>query len=273
VRQQVEAKGLKLECDLPPAPVTVDADPQRLTQILQNLVRNAVVYTAAGSIAVTVRGDETATRICVRDTGIGIDPKDAADLFAPYRQGNDNGESGGLGLGLAVVKALVEAHGGTVAVRSEGPGTGSEFSVAIPRLPSVAPDLADQQKPLDSRRILVVDDQHDVANSLAAQLEDLGQEVEVAYSAADGLSKARLRKPQMAFVDLSMPETSGTQLARQLRKEFAGEGLTLVAMTGHGATYAAARTESFDHTLLKPVTTQKLRHVLNGQDSDHHPER
>jgi two-component system, chemotaxis family, CheB/CheR fusion protein len=270
LRQQVEAKGLRLEYDLPPAPVTLEADPQRLAQILQNLVRNAVTFTEAGSVAVTVREDAAATRISVRDTGVGIDPKDAADLFAAYRQADGNAEhSGGLGLGLAVVKALVEAHGGTVGVRSEGRGAGSEFTVTFPRSASVpGAEPVDQHTPLDSRRILVVDDQHDVANSLAAQLEDLGQEVEVAYNAADGLSKARLRKPQVAFVDLSMPETSGTQLARQLRNEFSDEALTLIAMTGHGAAYAAARTDAFDHTLLKPITTEKLRHVLNGQSHE-----
>jgi len=265
VRQQVEGKGLTLECQLPPGPVTIDADPERLAQILQNLVRNAVNYTQAGSIAVSVRRDETATRISVRDTGVGIDPKDAAELFAPYRQGNENSENGGLGLGLAVVKALVEAHGGTVAVQSQGRGTGSEFSVVIPS--SSATPVQDpvlDQEPLDFRRILVVDDQHDVANSLAAQLEDLGQDVEVAYNAAEGLAKARLHRPELAFVDLSMPDVSGTDLARQLRREFPAARLALIAMTGHGAAYAGARAEAFDQTLLKPITPQKLRHVLNG---------
>ncbi len=271
IRQQAEAKGLRLEADLPPGPLCVDGDPQRLAQVLENLLRNAVTYTNEGSVTVTARLDAPWARISIRDTGVGIDPRDIPNLFTPYRQGkgNEANGTGGLGLGLAVVKALVEAHGGGVTVRSDGRGAGSEFSVTIPLAASV-PAAAARREPesLRSHRILVVDDQSDVADSLAEQLESLGQDVAVAYSAAEAIKQARAHNPQLAFVDLSMPQVSGTELARQLRKEFPPELLMLVAMTGHGQTYAVARSEAFDQSLLKPLTTQKLLQVLEGLTTD-----
>jgi two-component system CheB/CheR fusion protein len=265
VRPQVEKKGLTLVADLPADPIRVHADPQRLAQILENLLRNAVTYTQAGSITVAVRANATEALIAVTDTGVGIDPKDAAGLFSPYRQGNDATGTGGLGLGLAVVKTLVEAHGGSIAFQSGGRGSGSEFSFSIP-LSSSKPATTSDEEPLrlPSHRIVVVDDQPDVADSLAAQLEELGQDVQVAYSAEEGLAQVRRHDPQLAFVDLSMPETTGAELARQIRKESSADRVMLVAMTGHGTAYAAARTKSFDRSLLKPITTEKLIEVLGG---------
>ena len=270
-RAQIEVKGLTLESDIPAEPILVNADPERLAQVLENLLRNAMTNTKTGSVRLSVQADGHEARIGVRDTGVGIDPKDAEGLFSPYRQGKES-TGGGLGLGLAVAKALVEAHGGTIAVRSEGRGAGSEFSFSIPLSSSTPVSNADEARPsLPSHRIVVVDDQPDVADSLAAQLEELGQNVQVAYSAEEALEKVRRDNPEMAFIDLSMPETTGVELARQLRTDFPSERLRLVAMTGHGTAYLGARTTSFDHSLLKPITIEKLIEALgalspNGED-------
>ena len=222
---------------------------------------------------VLARHDHEA-RIAVRDTGVGIDPKDAEGLFTAYRQGKESTGAGGLGLGLAVAKALVEAHGGRIAVHSEGRGAGSEFSFSIPMSSSTPDTTTDEERPrLPSHRIVVVDDQPDVADSLAAQLEELGQKVQVAYSAEEALEQVHRYDPQLVFIDLSMPETTGVELARQLRKDFQAARLTLVAMTGHGTAYLAARTKSFDRSLLKPITVEKLIEALGaltpngGEDS------
>jgi len=272
-RAQVEAKGLALDTDIPDEPIRVNADPERLAQVLENLLRNAVTNTKAGSVRVAVQADGREARIAVRDTGVGIDPKDAEGLFTAYRQGKESSGAGGLGLGLAVAKALVEAHGGRIAVHSEGRGAGSEFSFSIPLSSSTPAATSEEERPnLPSHRIVVVDDQPDVADSLAAQLEELGQKVQVAYSAEEGLEQVRRNNPQLAFIDLSMPETTGVELARRLRTESSAERLMLVAMTGHGTAYLAARTKSFDRSLLKPITTENLIEVLaalspNGDDN------
>jgi two-component system CheB/CheR fusion protein len=265
IRTQAESKGLQLRHELPDKSISVQADSERLAQILDNLLRNAVAYTDAGTITVSVRLEATHARITVRDTGTGIDQHDANALFKPYQQREDGRRSGGLGLGLTLVKGLVEAHGGTIGFHSDGRDKGSEFSFTLPLAKTAPMDgHAAPITPLTSRRILVVDDQRDVADMFAALLEQLGQEVTIAYDGATALSLAREVRPQVAFLDLSMPGMNGPDLAHALREDFPNGDLTLIAVTGFGTNHPAARSAEFDHRLLKPVTADSVSALLNS---------
>jgi signal transduction histidine kinase/CheY-like chemotaxis protein len=268
IRPQAEAKRLTLKYVVPPEPITINADPERLAQVLDNLLRNALTHTDRGEIELLVERQASHARIAVRDTGIGIDPKDTPNLFKPYQQRDGGERAGGLGLGLTLVKALVEAHGGTVAVRSEGRGRGSEFSFTIPlasEAVSARPERGGAAPP--GSRVLVVDDQRDIADMFGALLETLGQDVTVVYSGADALRAAGERLPQVAFIDLSMPEMTGVEVAHRLREEFPSSTMTLVAMTGHGKPGAAAAS-AFDDYLLKPVSKESVTAVLSHVSRD-----
>jgi two-component system, chemotaxis family, CheB/CheR fusion protein len=270
VRQQAESKGLRLDHDLPGGPLLITADPERLAQVLDNLLRNAVTYTDAGAVSLTVREEPDTARVIVRDTGIGIDPADLPALFEPY-QPRDSSRSEGLGLGLTLVKALVEAHGGSIACRSDGPGRGAEFTFTVPRATSdpKPPPSARQAPPPARRRVLVVDDQRDVADMLAFVLATLGQDVRVAYSAETAVTIAREHGPRIAFLDVSMPGTSGSALTHDLRQAFPVNELTLVAVTGHDRRHPEVVNGDFDVHLLKPVTEDDLIALLNRLHNGH----
>ena len=264
-RPRADSKGLRIECQLPPTPVIVDADPERVAQILDNLLRNAIGYTDEGTITVRVQKDAGVARVAVQDTGIGIERADSGHLFEPYHRGRNDRRSEGLGLGLALVKSLVEAHGGAVDVESEGPGAGSTFSITIPLTDSpVASATVERVAPPPKRRVLVVDDQRDVADGLALLLETLGQEVAVAYDAQTAVALARERRPEVALLDVSMSGVTGSELANQLRAEFPRGELILVAVTGHDRHDARVVEGRFDQHLLKPVTVASVVAVLNA---------
>lgn len=268
VRPQIEAKGIELRSDVPATALTVAADPERLAQILDNLLRNAVTYTDHGTITVSVRPDTTFARIAVHDTGAGLDAGDSASLFKPYQQRGGEGSTGGLGLGLAVVKALVEAHNGTVSVHSNGPGTGSEFSFTMPLSSEEAAEPGEREPiPLPAYRVLIVDDEKDVADMFGALLETLGQDVTVTYGGTQALGLVAECRPRVAFIDLAMPEMQGADLARRLRRRFSPSALTLVAMTGHGNARAETTAADFDRYLLKPVARQDLVELLIALDT------
>jgi CheY-like chemotaxis protein len=265
MRPQAEAKGIDLRHDMPPDRITVDADPERLTQILDNLLRNALTNTDHGAITVTVQRDESHARIAVRDTGTGVDAADVSGLFKPYRQHVGEGATGGLGLGLSLVKALVEAHGGTVSVDSAGRGAGSEFSFTVPLSSAAAISTRGHSaESAASYRVLVVDDERDAADAFGGLLESLGQEVTVVYGAEDALTRAVHRRPRIAFIDLAMPEVDGWELARRLRRTFSREDLTIVAVTGHGKPPAIETIPEVDRYLLKPVSRETVVETLNG---------
>lgn len=265
VRAQAESRGLKLSFERPARRVRVMADPERLAQVLDNLLRNAVTYTPSGEIRVALHEAGSSVRVSVADTGVGIAPEDQAPLFEPYQPRLNGRNKGGLGLGLAVAKGLIEAHGGSIECRSEGRGKGSEFIFTLPlsaaeRGPA-APDIP--RPPV--RRVLVVDDQQDVAETFAALLESLGQQVSVAYDGETALRLARTLRPQIAFLDWSMPTMSGPELARKLRAEFHAQELKLVAVTGFGASRTAAGAGLFAQFLLKPATPEQVADVLSAQ--------
>jgi two-component system, chemotaxis family, CheB/CheR fusion protein len=273
IRSLVGAKGLELSLDIPSEPVPVNADPARIAQVLDNLLRNAVGYTEHGRITVTLRKQEGHASFSVCDTGMGVDPAIAERLFDPFNQTELGRRAGGLGLGLALVKRLVEMHGGVVSLHSEGPGHGSEFSFTLPlaeSMPAVWTGATSTK--LRARRILVVDDQADNAEMFAALLESLGQDVRAAYGARAALEIAREYRPEIAFLDLSMPEIGGRELARLLRRDFPTDELTLIALTGFAKDHPDARDSEFARHVLKPATMAAVVELLASLDMSPRPQ-
>jgi CheY-like chemotaxis protein/anti-sigma regulatory factor (Ser/Thr protein kinase) len=256
---------LILELDLPDQPLFVNADSARLAQVLDTLLRNAVSYTnAGGRITIAAREDAGDALVTIRDSGIGMEPGEIGALFEPYRQGDGGHRGGGLGLGLTLVKRLVELHGGTVTARSQGAGTGSEFEFSVPLAQTARVDSAAKVSGIPPRyRILVVDDELDVADTFAAILEGLGQDVELAHSGEAALEAARRNAPEVAFLDLSMPLMDGEELAHRLRQEFSTAQLYIVALSGYGMDARKSATEFDDH-LLKPVSVETITQLLTS---------
>jgi two-component system CheB/CheR fusion protein len=265
-RPQAEQKRLRLEYEPPTDPLWVDADPERLSQILDNLLRNAVSYTDSGTISLEIRAEGPVARFTVRDTGIGIEEQEREQLFNAYQQRRIGQRSGGLGLGLALVRALVDAHGGEISVTSAGRGAGSAFSFTVPRTsePAATPKREERTLPR-SRHVLVVDDQHDVADSLGSLLRALDQTVDIAYGATQALELAEKHPPRVAFLDLSMPDMPGGALARRLRRRL--PNLSLVAVTGDSMA-RSTQTDGFTASLLKPADADSLIALLHALPSD-----
>ncbi|MGA2549100.1 MAG: CheR family methyltransferase [Burkholderiaceae bacterium] len=259
VRPDIDAKRLTLTIHVPKDPVLADVDRERIHQVLDNLMRNAIAYTESGGITALLNAHGPGAVIAVRDTGIGVDPADADVVFEPF-QSRRGSHAGGLGLGLALVKRIVELHGGAVHLRSAGHGTGSEFTVALPLATAkTAQASADgPKKVLPALAIMVVDDQPDNAEMFAALLGSLGQTVETATSAKEALEKVRQQSFDLVFLDLSMPEMDGAELARELRKTLLGKQTRLVALTGFAKDHPAARRADFDSYLVKPASAKAV---------------
>ncbi|MEW6373787.1 MAG: ATP-binding protein [Pseudomonadota bacterium] len=269
----MRARGHQLDCSMPPGAPMVLGDKKRLVQVVTNILNNAAKYTPdGGAIALTARLEGAQVRITVVDNGIGMTPEMAArafDLFTQAERTSDRA-SGGLGLGLALVKSLVELHGGTVSCDSPGPGQGSSFTVLLPRLagPEGAgrPDAArgDAAQAAAPLRIMVVDDNVDAAAMLAVLLEMAGHEVAVEHRSQDALARARLDPPQVCLLDIGLPDMDGKELARQLRSLPGTAGALLVAITGYGqeSDRAGALAAGFDHYLVKPIDTARLEGIL-----------
>jgi PAS domain S-box-containing protein len=249
--------------------VTVDGDRARLEQVVWNLLENAMKYTPAGGrIDVTLRGDGDDAVLRVEDTGIGMTAELLARVFEPFVQAEQSLDraSGGLGLGLTLVKRLVEAHGGTVSASSPGPGGGSVFEVRLPRLTlvpsSTAPETARVASP--ARRVLVIDDHRDFREALRSLLTLHGHAVEEAEDGVEGLHKLRTAIPEVAFVDVGLPGLDGYALARAARAGSDTAGVTLIALTGYGRAedQRCALEAGFDAHLVKPVDEEALLRVL-----------
>jgi len=276
VRPIVEAQRHELIVELDPAPVRVLGDEKRLVQTFTNLLNNAAKYTPPGGI-IRIRGAITSefVRISVQDTGIGIAPAlqpRVFDLFAQAERTPDRAQ-GGLGLGLALVKSLVELHGGHVACHSAGTGQGSTFTVELPRLNGSAGQVHDAgraggeavRRSPGTLDILVVDDNRDAAAMLALLLEDWGHVVRVEHDALHALDNAARRAPDLAILDIGLPELDGNALARLLRGQPATAGIMLAAVTGYGQEHDrdAALEAGFDLHLVKPVDTARLAAALD----------
>jgi two-component system CheB/CheR fusion protein len=265
VRRRVDAKGLAMEVELPECPIYVNADPERVLQILDNLLSNALNYTERGGITVSVRPEAAHALIAIRDTGIGVDPSEIDALFDPFHQTKEGRRVGGLGLGLSLVKRLVECHGGTIEFRSQGRSSGSEIIFTLPFSRSAAATVVSSGEAIPpSRRILLIEDQPDQAEAFKRLLEVMGQHVRVAHTGEAALELAREQRPQVAFVDLAMPGMSGAEVAQRLRQEFPSTELTLVALSGYPRDHPGFQDTQFQHHLLKPVTMETIVTLLNS---------
>ncbi len=271
-RHAFEQAGLGLELDVPEVPVWVQGDPTRLAQVLSNLLQNAVKFTDRGGRVIVRVGVEEAGRravLTVRDTGAGIEPDMLPRLFVAFAQADRSLErsKGGLGLGLALVKGLVELHGGEVHAASEGPGSGAEFTVRLPRQPEppaltampAAPGRA--QKKL---RILVVEDNQDAADSLKMLLELFGYDVAVAYSGPAGVKTAEDWQPDVVLCDIGLPGMNGYEVAGALRRNPVTAKARMIAVTGYGADEDRRRSKeaSFDAHLTKPADPAALQELV-----------
>lgn len=274
----IEAEEHHLQIDIQPEPLWVNGDLVRLAQVFSNLLSNAAKYTdRGGQIWLTARREDGVAVVRVRDTGIGIRPEAFPRLFDMFFQAERRTKEsqGGLGIGLSLVRGLVELHGGSAEAYSGGLGQGSEFLVRLPllaaeekRVQHRSPATKAREK-LPPRRVLVVDDNVDAADSLALLLRLQGLDVEVAYDGVSALEKAEAELPSLAFLDLGMPRMDGYELARAFRARPAFEGIVLVALTGWGQSEDRQRTRAagFDYHFVKPVEAEAL-HSLFAERSE-----
>lgn len=271
VRPLIAAKHHTLHTDNLGHSLWVDGDLVRLSQVLVNLLNNAAVYTPpGGEICLDIDRDGDKVRISVSDTGRGIEAESREDIFMFFRRSKHSSESSdGLGIGLGLAKRLVELHDGSIEVRSEGVGRGSEFIVTLPLLPqsviaapafgSIAGDKAAQL------RIVVVDDNRDFAESLSMLLQTLGHVTLTAHDGEEALAAAREFRADVVFLDIGLPKLDGYEVARRLRAD-PERRYALVALTGWGQDEDKQRTTDagFDHHLVKPVELEVLQQVLES---------
>ena len=265
-----EKNGVALEARLPAECVEVNGDATRLAQVVGNLLQNAAKFTKRGgraTVSISVDASSRRAELRVSDSGVGIEPELLGRLFEPFMQADTtlDRSKGGLGLGLALVKGLVELHGGDVQVRSEGPGKGSEFLVRLPlvqwavHVPGERPGAA-----APGRRVLIIEDNVDAADSLREVLELGAHEVAVAYSGAEGLTKAREFQPDVVLCDIGLPGMSGFDVARSFKAEEGLKSALLVALSGYTMQEDLQRaTEAgFERHLAKPPNIAKLEALL-----------
>ncbi|HVT17640.1 MAG TPA: ATP-binding protein [Thermoanaerobaculia bacterium] len=276
-RPLIEARGHDLVVELPPSPVRLEVDPTRMEQVFANLLDNAAKYTMPeGRIRLTAvrAGAEVVVR--VRDTGIGVPADVLGRVFEPFVQSDGSlaRSEGGLGIGLTLVRSLVEMHGGSVEAHSAGLGQGSEFVVRLPgrgfELVGEGPaGPADPRFPARARsiRVLVVEDNVDAAESLATLLRLWNHRVSVVHDGAAAIEVARSERPEVILLDIGLPGLDGYQVARQLREEVGLRGALMVAMTGYGQPEDRRRSQEagIHYHFVKPVEPVVLRSLLSGR--------
>ncbi|HET9663723.1 MAG TPA: response regulator [Burkholderiales bacterium] len=284
VRPLVESRRQTLSVSLPSAPVWISGDFVRLGQVVTNLVNNASKYTPEGGhIEVEATAERGQAVIVVRDTGVGIEPQLLPKIFELFVQGQrslDRSE-GGMGIGLALARQLIELHQGAIEAYSEGSGKGAVFTVSLPCINPVAaaetgPAVASAVSPA-SRRILVVDDNADAAQSIALLLQLSGHNTRVVTESVNVIAACAEFVPQVVILDIGLPTIDGYQLARELRRRQGGAEITLIALTGYGQKHDRdrARDAGFDHYFVKPVDPDKLQAAIrvgrgnSGSTSSH----
>jgi PAS domain S-box-containing protein len=275
VLPMAEARGHALTIAPPDGPLPVCGDFKRLVQVIANVLQNAVKYTPdGGRIEIATAAQDGDIVVRVRDNGIGMSAdliEHAFELFTQAERRADRSQ-GGLGIGLAVVRRVVELHGGTVRATSPGPGQGSCFEIILPRLAAAAPPRpAPLPQPAAAAdhaglRVLIVEDNPDVAETLAMIVRAAGHAVWVEYAPLAALEAAQTIAPDVCLLDIGLPEMNGYELAAQLRATPHGKAATLVAITGYGRAEdrAAALHAGFDHHLVKPVDIGTLEGILAG---------
>lgn len=268
----IDASQHRLIVEMPAEPVVLQADPLRLAQVFANLLNNAAKFTdPGGHIRLTVQANDGSAVVSVRDSGIGIHPDMLSRIFELFAQAdqNFNRTQGGLGIGLMLVRRLVELHGGTVTVTSPGHNLGSEFVVRIPLPQIVQPADVARGPPapaavLNRHSVLVVDDNEDAADSLTAVLQILGATVRTAYSGPHALAILEDFSPGIAILDIGMRGMDGLELAQRIRARPESDGVTLIALTGWGQPedVQATLTAGFHHHLVKPAGIDALERLL-----------
>ena len=271
----IDARRQRFSVTVPPEPVYVEGDLVRLTQVLGNLLNNASKYTGeGGAIVLEALASETEVEISVTDDGAGIAPDmlpRVFDIFAQEDRTLDRAK-GGLGIGLTLVRRLVQLHGGSVEARSAGLGRGSQFLVRLPRLrlPQPLPGEqahAEPSRSTDARRVLVVDDNLDSAQSTAMLLELAGHEVRVAHEGTGALAAAVQFRPDVVVMDIGLPGMSGYDVARHVRGRRETAHVLLIALTGYGQPDDVFRIKSagFDYHLVKPASPEQIAALVGGQ--------
>jgi len=269
VQPAMDAKRHTLRVEIPEKPIIVNADPVRLAQVLSNLLTNAAKYTPAGGIITA--GSYLAARdliMFVRDNGIGLAPDVIPKIFEMFTQiHSEDTPEGGLGIGLALSRGLVQLHGGRITAQSAGLGKGSEFVVSLPRsliveAPASNPGKAGGQSNSQTpRRVLLADDNRDAADTLGMLLELAGHEVHLAHTGAEAFEIANQLRPDVAVLDIGMPDLSGYDVVRRIRLEPWGAQMILIALTGWGQQDDKRRAmdAGFDHHCTKPVEPDELQ--------------
>jgi signal transduction histidine kinase/ActR/RegA family two-component response regulator len=280
-RASFEANGQSLELDVPADPIFLRADPARLAQVIGNLLSNAAKYTdRGGNVRLSVARQGRSITLSVKDSGVGIAREDLSRLFEMFTQlrGSGGRTGGGLGIGLALVRALVEMHGGHVEARSEGLGRGSEFIVTLPLGGAPVPTPDAHQEPahpgaMAPLKILVADDVIDSRQSLGMGLGLLGHEVRTAGDGIEALDVAAAFRPQVAILDIGMPGLDGYELAQKIRKEPWGRDMLLVALTGWGQSQDIERSAAagFDHHMTKPADFDVLARLIDNWVAERSP--
>jgi signal transduction histidine kinase len=268
----IEASQHQLAISLPPEPIPLDGDSVRLGQVFSNLLNNAAKYTEpGGQIWLHAKREESEAVVSVRDNGIGLSQDKLPVVFDMFMQvdRSANRSQGGLGIGLTLVKHLIELHHGTITAQSDGPGKGSEFVVRLPisvrqEAQARQPSIALQEAQVPRRRVLVVDDNRDAAASLGMLLKFLGTDVQVANDGASALSSIERYHPDVVFLDIGMPGMDGFDVARRIRQNRNYDDIVLIALTGWGQAEDRQRTQAagFDHHLVKPADISALQSLL-----------
>jgi signal transduction histidine kinase len=272
-RPVLDAAKHELHLSLPAEPVVLEADPVRLAQVFSNILNNAAKYSTAGgriSFVATRAGAELTIR--VSDTGIGIEPEKLSQIFGMFVQLDvlEQHLQSGLGVGLTLVRRLIEMHGGSVEASSEGAGKGSEFIIRLPVLTQSSPAPArviqavPPEHPHVRRRILVVDDNLDSAESMTMMLKLSGHDVAMAHDGLEAVKLAREFQPDVALLDLGMPKLDGYEAARSIREQSWGQDMMLVALTGWGQAEDKRRSREagFDAHLVKPIDFDALEELV-----------
>jgi signal transduction histidine kinase len=285
VQPLIDERGHRLTLDLPDEDLTVDGDLARLTQALGNLLHNAAKYTErGGSITLGVRREDDLIAIRVADTGVGIDPAAISNLFNMFFRSSGPHEHahGGLGIGLALARRLVELHGGTLSAASAGPQCGSEFTIRLPaalsgtdRRTVGAAAASDGARASSVHRILVVDDNRDTLDGMALLLRGEGYEVRTAADGSQAIATAAEFRPDVTLLDLGMPNGDGYEVARAIRRQSWGQLPYMIAVTGWGQSEDRRRTREagFDHHIVKPADIDEILALLKSPPTRSHAPR
>ena len=270
-RSLFETAGVALELRAAPTPLPVLADRTRIAQIIGNLLQNAAKFAHQGgstSVSLATAGSEATVRVV--DDGVGMAPEILGRLFQPFMQADQtlDRSKGGLGLGLALVKGLVELHGGRISAHSEGNGKGTEFLVRLPLQTEVVLTTSPLPSPVarPPRRILIIEDNVDAADSLREALEFGGDQVEVAHNGPDGLASARVFLPEVILCDIGLPGMDGYEVARVFRSDAVFKTTSLVALSGYALPEDVRRASEagFDRHLAKPPSLEMLQELLES---------